>query len=163
MAENRVIGNAGRLPWRLPGEMAHFRRVTMGHPVIMGRRTFASMKRPLSGRTNIVLSKSGIDVPPGVHVVADFDAALDIARAQCLHDRVDAVMIVGGAAVYAFALPRAQVLYMTIVHASPEGDTFFPPFDLGSFVEVSQERHAPDHDNSIGYTIHELRRPPAEC
>ena len=158
MAENRVIGTAGHLPWRLPAEMAHFRRVTMGHPVIMGRRTFASMKRPLPGRTNIVLTRAGIDVPAQVRVVADFEVALDVARAQCERDRVGQVMIVGGAEIYALALPRAQVLHMTVVHASPAGDTFFPPFDCASFAQVSNQRFAADDTNAFDFTIYELRR-----
>lgn len=158
MAENRVIGKDGRLPWRLPAEMAHFKRVTMGHPVIMGRRTFTSMKKPLEGRTNIVLSRSGIEMPTGVHGVADFESALEVARAQAARDGMSAVMIVGGADIYALALPRADVLHVTVVHASPEGDTFFPAFDCAAFAEVSRQDFAADEKNKIGYTIYELRR-----
>lgn len=178
MAENRVIGKDGRLPWRLPAEMAHFRRVTMGHPVIMGRRTFTSMKQPLAGRTNIVLSRSGLhDVPEGVHVVADFGAALAVARMHAdafaelrttgsLENQLPGntsqenaqVMIVGGADVYALALPRADVLHMTLVHASPEGDTWFPEFDRNEFVEESTQRFAADERNGFDFTIYRLRR-----
>ena len=158
MAENRVIGVDGRLPWRLPAEMAHFRRVTMGHPVIMGRRTFASMRKPLPGRTNIVLSRGGFPAPAGVQVVADFEAALASARTQCTRDGVDTVMVVGGADVYALALPRADVLHMTLVHAASVGDTCFPPFDCDLFV-VESEQHCPtDAQHAVAYSIYRMRR-----
>ena len=158
MAENRVIGKDGSLPWRLPAEMAHFKRVTMGHPVIMGRRTFTSMKRPLVGRTNIVLSRSGFPTPPGVHVVADFESALEVARMQGKRDGVNTAMVVGGADVYALALPRADILHVTLVHATPAGDTFFPEFDCALFVETNKRQFSADDGNPVAYSIYELRR-----
>ena len=161
MGENRVIGSDGRLPWRLPAEMAHFKRVTMGHPVIMGRRTFASMKRPLQGRTNIVLSRTGFGAPPGVQVVTDFAAALAIAREQCARDRVHKAMVVGGADIYALALPHADLLHVTVVHAAPEGDTWFPQFDCALFAELSRQDVAADERNAMSFSVYELRRKPA--
>ena len=157
MSENRVIGREGGLPWRLPDEMAHFRRTTMGHPVIMGRRTWTG--RALPGRTNIVVSRQGLaDVPPGVHVVASLEAALELANRQAIADGVDEVMVTGGAELYALALPLAGRLYMTVVHASVEGDVAFPAFDADDFVEVRRETHAADARHAHAFTVHVLDR-----
>ena len=130
MAENGVIGRDNRLPWRLPVDMKHFMTTTMGKPVIMGRKTLESMKSPLPGRTNIVLTRDPLWQRDGVQVVGELSEALDLAEQQGLIDGVDETMIIGGAEIYALALPLAERLYVTRVHAEPAGDVYFPPIDL---------------------------------
>ena len=127
MAENRVIGRNNSLPWRLPHDMRHFMKTTMGRPVIMGRKTFESMKSPLPGRTNIVLTQNAQWQRDGVQVVATLDEAIALAESQSLIDGVDEVMVIGGAQIYELALPLADRLYLTTVHAEPQGDVFFRP------------------------------------
>lgn len=157
MSENRVIGRAGGLPWRLPDEMAYFKRTTLGRPVIMGRRTWTG--RALPGRTNIVVTRQGLaDAPEGVHVLGDLAAALELARAQARRDGVDEVMVIGGAEIYAQALPMADRLYMTVVHAEVEGDVLFPAFAADDFVEVRRETHPTDARHAHAFTIHVLDR-----
>ena len=115
MAENRVIGRDNTLPWRLPDDMRHFMNTTMGKPVLMGRKTFESMKSALPGRTNIVMTRDPNWHREGVKVVADLDAGIELAESQGLIDGVDEIMIIGGAEIYALALPRATRLYLTQV------------------------------------------------
>ena len=126
-AENGVIGADGGLPWSLPDDMRRFMSLTTGHCVVMGRKTFDSMnRRPLPGRTNIVLSRSGnVADAPGVHVVSDLAAALAIAEKE----GDDEAFVIGGEAIYALALPRADCLYLTRVHGEVAGEVHFPEFD----------------------------------
>jgi dihydrofolate reductase len=126
MARNRVIGRDNRLPWRLPRDMQFFVATTMGKPVIMGRRTFESMKAPLAGRTNIVVTSDTGYRREGVLVAHSLEAALDLAQAQCRADDVEEAMVIGGAEIYRVALPLATRLYVTLIDADVEGDTFFP-------------------------------------
>lgn len=159
MAENRVIGKGNRLPWRLPKEMAYFKQITMGKPVISGRKTFESYRKPLAGRDNIVISRSGWTSQfPGVHVLADLDAAL--ARAETLThiNGGDEVIIAGGAEIFSLSLPRADRLYVTLVHAQVEGDVFFPAYDESEFQCVSAVRNEKDHENSHAFTIKVFER-----
>ena len=139
MAENRVIGRDHTLPWRLPDDMRHFMNTTMGKPVLMGRKTFESMKSALPGRTNIVMTRDPNWHREGVKVVADLDAGIELAESQGLIDGVDEIMIIGGAEIYALALPRATRLYLTQVHAEPQGDVFFPELDLSAWELVMQK------------------------
>ncbi|MBT0652723.1 dihydrofolate reductase [Geomobilimonas luticola] len=132
MAENRVIGSKGGIPWHLPADLAHFRELTTGHPVIMGRTTFASIGRPLPGRRNLVLSRTAGFRAEGVEVFASLEDAL----AACTG--ADEVFIGGGGEVYREALPRADRIYLTVVHRYYEGDTFFPEIP-GDFREVLRE------------------------
>ena len=157
MSENRVIGRAGGLPWRLPDEMAYFRRTTMGHPVIMGRRTWTG--RALPGRTNIVVSRRDL-VAEGasVRVANSLDGALAEAARQAIADGMDEVMVIGGAELYALALPLADRLYMTVVHADVEGDVYFPEFDADDFVEVRRDTHAADERHPHAFTMHVFDR-----
>lgn len=159
MSENRVIGRGGTLPWRLPGELRYFRAVTLGKPVLMGRKTFASLPKPLPGRTNIVLTRDAeFTADPRVKVVHDLDAALEAGRAQALVDGVDELMVIGGAELYAAALPRADRLYLTLVHAEVEGDTFFPEFDERAF-EERRRLHVPaDGEDVFDYSLVLLER-----
>ena len=158
MAENRVIGRDNSLPWRLPNDMRHFMKTTMGRPVIMGRKTFESMKAPLPGRTNIVLTQNHEWQREGVQVAPTLDEAIALAESQCLIDGVDEVMIIGGAQIYALALPIADRLYMTIVHAEPAGDVFFPPVDLTGWRVVAEERFDADERHSSAYTFQTMER-----
>ena len=139
MAENGVIGRDNTLPWHIPADLQYFKRVTLGKPIIMGRKTFESIGRPLPGRTNIVLTRQAGFAAAGVQVVATLEAAIACARQQAAADGVDEIMVIGGAAVYAEALPRAERLYITRVHQRPEGDAHFPEPDPDEWKRVSAE------------------------
>ena len=158
MAENGVIGRDGDLPWRLPGEMKYFRAITLGKPVIVGRKTFESFPKPLPGRTNIVVSRNFEHDHPRVRVAADLDRAIAIGREVAEADGVDEIMVAGGAELYALALPRADRLYMTLVHAEIDGDTRFPEFDRSEFAEKRHLRVPADVDNPYDYSLVMLER-----
>lgn len=136
-----VIGRDGGLPWRLPRDLQRFRAITLGHPIVMGRRTHESIGRPLPGRLNLVLSSNQHFLAPGCVAMPSLEAAL----AACAE--VPEVMVVGGAALYAAALPRAQRLFMTEVAADTEGDVRFPAFERSEWQETARERHAADENN----------------
>jgi dihydrofolate reductase len=159
MARNRVIGRDNRLPWRLPRDMQFFVATTMGKPVIMGRRTFESMKAPLAGRTNIVVTSDTGYRREGVLVAHSLEAALDLAQAQCRADDVEEAMVIGGAEVYRVALPIATRLYVTLIDADVEGDTFFPEIDLDAWREVSREAFPADAGNGLPFSIVVFERP----
>ncbi len=150
-AANGVIGRDGGLPWHLPADLRHFRALTLGKPVIMGRRTFVSIGRPLPGRHNIVLTRDPAWIADGVTVAADLGAALAAAGA------VDEAMIIGGAAVYAAALPRATRVSLTEVDAAPDGDTILPPFDPVAWRETARVAH-PAAGDAPGYSFVTLER-----
>lgn len=158
MSRNRVIGLGNGLPWRLPKDMQFFMTSTMGHPVIMGRKTFESMKAPLPGRTNIVVTRNADYAREGIRVATDLAAALTIAREQCRVDGVDEVFIAGGAEIYRAALDLATRLYVTEVDARVEGDTFFPELDWGTWRRVSHERFPVDASHSYAFTISVFER-----
>lgn len=158
MSRNGVIGRGNRLPWRLPREMRFFMVTTMGKPVIMGRRTFESMKTPLSGRTNIVVTRNVDFCAQGVKIANDLPSALALAEAQCAADGGDEIMVAGGADIYRLALPMATRLYMTTIEADVEGDTFFPEIDFEQWREVSRDSFAADAANSYPYSITVLER-----
>lgn len=158
MAENRVIGRDGDLPWRLPGEMQYFRAVTLGKPVIVGRKTFESFPKPLPGRTNIVVSRTASFEHARVRMARDLDEAVAIGEEVAQRDGVDEVMLAGGAELYALALPRADRLYMTLVHADIDGDTLFPTFDEDAFVERRRVNVPADADNVHAYSLIMLER-----
>ena len=157
---NGVIGAAGALPWRLKSDLALFKSLTFGKPVIMGRRTWDSLpKKPLAGRANIVLSRDGAFAPRGAVVCEDFSEAVQIAREQAEDDGEDEVCVIGGADIFALALPRARRLYLTEVAASPEGDVVFPAYDEGAWIEVRREAHpaGPDDDHAFVFRVLERR------
>ncbi len=139
VADNGVIGAKGGLPWRMSSDLKTFRRLTMGKPIVMGRRTFQSIGRPLDGRDNIVVTRDPHFEADGVTAFASIDEALILARALARTSGVDEVMIIGGAEVYRAALPKANRIYWTAVAVSPEGDTFFPALDAAEWREVSAE------------------------
>ena len=132
-ADNGVIGRDNALPWRIPADLQHFKRLTLGKPVVMGRRTFESIGKPLPGRVNIVLTRDPDWQAEGVTVAGNLAEALTVD--------VPEVAIIGGAQVYAEAMPFATHVHLTEVHAAPEGDTLLPPFDPEDWRETARERH----------------------
>lgn len=142
VAQNGVIGRAGALPWHLPGDLRRFRERTMGHHVVMGRRTWASIGRPLPGRTNVVLSRNTADELAGCKVVRSLASALQLAREAGERE----VFIIGGAEVYREALPLADRVYLTQVAANPEGDAFFDPLVPDQWQELARETHPREND-----------------
>ena len=142
VAENGVIGRGGTMPWRLKSDMAHFRALTRGKPVVMGRKTYLSLsKKPLPGRTNIVVTRDANFTAPGVLVARSLEIALEAARGDALRRGTD-VMVIGGAEIYAQAMPHADRLEITRIHMRPEGDTLFPAIDPAIWHEASREPHA---------------------
>ena len=135
-ADNGVIGRDGQLPWHLPEDLKRFRRLTLGKPVVMGRRTYDSIGKPLPGRRNIVLTRQLGWRADGVETAVTLDDALALAA------DTPEVAIIGGATVYAEALPRADRIELTEVHAAPAGDTFFPPLDPARWREIAREADA---------------------
>jgi len=152
VAENGVIGAKGGLPWRLPDELAHFKRTTLGKPVVMGRRTFVSLGRALPGRTNVVLSRARDFAAAGAEVARDLDAALALLAGA------PEVVVIGGAAVYAESLPRAERIYLTRVHGRPEGDVFFPELDPKDWRESLLLEHPADARHAFAFSIYALER-----
>ena len=160
VAENGVIGHRNGLPWRLPGDMAWFRQVTRGKPLVMGRRTWESLpKRPLPGRPNVVVTRNAAFDAPGGEVFSNLEGALERARILADELAVGEVVVIGGAEIYARTLPLADRIYLTEVHARPEGDTHFPEFRRGDWVEVSREAHAGEEGASADYSFVILERP----
>lgn len=139
MARNRVIGLDNQLPWRLPKDLAHFKQITMGHPLVMGRKTFDSIGRPLPGRTNIVVTRQPGWQHSGVLPAASLAEALGKGRQAAEALGVNRVMLIGGATLYQQALPQCDRLYMTEVHAEYPGDTFFPALSYTHWREISRE------------------------
>jgi dihydrofolate reductase len=155
-ADNGVIGNAGGLPWHLPADLRHFKRLTVGKPVVMGRRTFESIGKPLPGRHNIVMTRDADWSAPGVTVVANLAEAVAAAGLDP-QTRAEEIMIIGGAIVFAEALPAARRVYLTEIHAAPDGDVAMPPFDPATWVEAAREDHPADGD-APGYSFVTLDR-----
>ena len=154
-SENRVIGKGGGLPWRLPDDFKHFKQTTMGHPLVMGRRTFEDHNTALPGRTNIVLSSRPIDVE-GITVKRTLDEALAPYR-----NSDEEVFIAGGAQLFASTFPQADRVYETIVHAEVEGDTRVPPFDFTGWQKTVLAEHAADARHAHAFTILRWYRSPA--
>lgn len=154
MAKNRVIGKDNQMPWHLPADLAHFKKVTMGKPIVMGRKTYDSIGRPLPGRRNIVISRQqGLKIE-GVDVVTSIDEALALAK-----NEADELMIIGGGQLYQALLPRAEQLYLTIVDAELEGDTYFPEWQSQSWQQVSSELRPADERNAHALNfVHYQRR-----
>ena len=153
LSRNRVIGKDNQLPWRLPADLKHFKAVTLGKPVIMGRKTFESIGKPLPGRDNIVVSRDPqYQADGGIVVAHSLDEALAHTHAAA------EVMLIGGAQLYAQALPRAQRLYLTLIHADIDGDAHFPDYDPAAWRETAREDHAPDENNPYPYSFVILER-----
>ena len=155
-ATNGVIGNKGALPWHISDDLRHFKRLTIGKPVLMGRRTFESIGKPLPGRHNIVLTRTSGWTAPGVTVAPNLAEAI-AAAGMDPRARPDALMVIGGAAVYAETLPLARRVYLTEVHAEPEGDVILPPFASETWAEVERVDHGAD-GATPGYSFVTLDR-----
>jgi dihydrofolate reductase len=151
VARNGVIGRDNGLPWRLKADLRHFRATTLGHPVLMGRKTWESLGRPLPGRRNLVLSRDADYRAAGAELFATPDAALRAAAGE-------KVFVIGGAELYRQLLDRADALMLTEVHAEPEGDAHFPAIAPGRFVEARRETHCADADNEFPFDFVEYRR-----
>lgn len=159
MAQNRVIGRDNKLPWYLPNDLKYFKRMTTGKPVIMGRKTFESIGRPLPNRTNIVVTRdAGFDAE-GVKVVHSLDDAIELAESETLINGGDEVIVMGGAEIYRQALPRADRLYVTLVHAEVDGDAFFPEIELNAYRELAREDYAAEGPNPYDYSFVVYERP----
>jgi dihydrofolate reductase len=141
VAENGVIGQGGTMPWRLKSDMRHFRALTMGKPVVMGRKTYLSTSvKPLPARTNIVVTRDANFTAPGALVARSLEIALEVARGDALRRGSD-IMVIGGAEIYAQAMPLADRLEITRIHMNPQGDTAFPPIDPAVWREAAREPH----------------------
>mgnify|MGYP001109037792 CR=1 FL=1 len=153
MDHNRLIGSDNKLPWHLPADFAYFRSVTMGKPILMGRKTFESIGRPLPGRTNIVLSRDSALQIEGVVCVTDMDQAVEQAG------DADELMVIGGSTIYEMLLPQADRLYITYVDGQFEGDAWFPVFSDADWVKVKASSHPADEKNdySCEFVTYERR------
>lgn len=149
MSENRVIGYQNRLPWHLPADLRHFKQITMGKPILMGRKTYESIGRPLPGRENIILTRQQDFKAAGCVVVHDIQEAF--------HQR-DELFLIGGADLFQQLLPKVQQIYLTVIHRDFEGDAFFPELIAAEWNEVENKNHPPDADNPYAYTFKVLIR-----
>lgn len=161
IAENGVIGRDGGLPWRMSSDLKTFRRLTLGKPVIMGRRTFQSIGKPLDGRDNIVVTRDPYFEHRGVSMVASVSEALTLARVLARTRGADEIMVIGGAEVYAAVSPVADRIYLTRVHAAPQGDRHFPALDANDWSEVSREALPKGERDEHAATLIILERKPA--
>ncbi len=158
-ARNGVIGRDGGLPWRLKSDLKLFKATTLGKPVIMGRKTWDSLpKRPLPGRMNIVLTRDGSFEPEGAVVCERFEEAVSIAREQAEDDGAEEVCVIGGAALFALALPKARRMYLTEVEANVAGDVIFPPFEEADWREVRREAHPAGEGDDHPFVFRVLER-----
>ena len=158
-ARNGVIGRDGDLPWRLRSDLQRFKAVTMGKPCIMGRKTWESLPlKPLPGRLNLVLSKDESFEPKGAVACTSLDEAVEIAREQAMEDGVDEVCVIGGAGIFAAALPRGGRLYLAGVGGGPGGGVLFPAFDESVWTEVSAEQVAPGEKDDHAFVFRVLER-----
>lgn len=160
IAENGVIGRGNALPWRLKSDMAHFRTVTMGKPVVMGRKTYLSIGKPLKGRTTIVVSRDRGFTAPGAVVAPSLDAAVTAARGDALRRGADAIVIAGGAEIYAQIMERATRLAITYVRMRAEGEARFPPIDAREWQEIARSEHAAAADDDAAFAIVDYVRSP---
>ncbi|MPR06446.1 dihydrofolate reductase [Microvirga tunisiensis] len=158
VAENGVIGRDNQLLWRIKTDLGRFRRLTMGKPMIMGRKTFQSIGKPLPGRETIVLTRDAGFVAEGVHVVHTWEEAVAKGGELAARMGADAVAVAGGAEIYALALPQVQSIFLTRVQATPEGDALFPDFDRSQFRETRREDHPKGPDDEHPFTFIDLER-----
>ncbi|WP_332671570.1 dihydrofolate reductase [Aromatoleum sp.] len=154
VARNGVIGLENRLPWRLKADLSHFKTTTLGHPILMGRKTWESLGRPLPGRRNLVVTRKTDYPAPGAEVFRDVDVALRAVRS-------DKVFVIGGAELFRQLFDRVDVLVLTEVRADVPGDVFFPTFDREDFTETRRVSHPADEENEYPFDFVEFRRKPA--
>lgn len=159
VGENGIIGRAGGLPWRLPSDLKRFKALTWGKPLLMGRKTYESIGRPLPGRTSVVVSADpAFRVPEGVVKAPDLPAGIAAAETAAAALGADAIMVIGGSRIFAETLPLAHALHFTRVHVAPAGDVWFPPFDPGEWREVSREGPIREAGDDAAYTVFHLER-----
>ena len=159
VADNGVIGRGNALPWDLPDDLQHFKRTTMGRPIVMGRKTFESIGRPLPGRLNIILTRDPSWTALGVSVASSIEQAIDLAEGQAFIDGADSVMVIGGAEVYRQALPFASRAFVTRVHGHIDGDAFFDLDEIASWREVTRERVPAGERNRHDFSVIRLENP----
>ena len=152
MADNRVIGKNNALPWHLPADLKHFKQLTMGKPIVMGRKTFESIGKPLPGRTNIIVTRDTSYIAEGCVVVHSLDEALSIAKEQ------EEAMVIGGAKLFEQILPLAERIYLTEIHQEFDGDTHFPDLNKDEWSECERSTHGPDECNQYAYSFIVLER-----
>jgi dihydrofolate reductase len=161
VADNGVIGAGGAIPWRLKTDLQRFKTMTMGRPVVMGRKTFMSLRRPLPGRTNIVMTRDGDFRGSGAVATTSLEAAREVATGDALRRFVTEIAVIGGAEIYARWIDFADRLEVTEVHARPAGDTCFTPIDKADWEEIVRVRHrgGPDDSADFSFVTYVRRRP----
>lgn len=152
--ENRVIGKDNKMPWHLPADLKHFKTLTSGHPVLMGRKTYESIGKPLPNRTNIIMTRDMNYSAPDCIIVTSVETAVSMASELDM----DEIFVIGGAEVYRQLLPQIQRVYLTEIHHQFEGDAYFPELNTQEWKEVSRERHAADEKNQYEYSFVVLER-----
>lgn len=155
MGKNRAIGLDGRMPWHLPAELQHFKRTTMGKAIVMGRKTWQAIGRPLPGRQNIVISRNPGFTAAGADVTGSLEAAVEVSRST-------EVMVIGGGQLYSLALPHAHRMILTLIDIEPGADTWFPEWKDGQWEQVNEQDFPADEENGLSYRIVEFSRVGAE-
>ncbi len=158
--ENNVIGRQGHLPWRLPSDLKLFRTLTLGKPIVMGRKTFQSIGKALPGRTNIVVSRDPTFWAPGASTVTSVDAALELARASAADLGATEIMVIGGAEIYRAVMPRARRIYLTRVHATVEGDAKLLALTEGEWQEIERRPLPQTPEDEFACTLIVFQRKP---
>ncbi len=153
VADNGVIGRDNALPWKLPEDMRYFKQMTMGKPVIMGRKTFESIGKALPGRTNIVITRNGAFAAEGARCVSSLEEALQVAEQTVSMEPAEEAVVIGGSEIYRVTLPLADRLYITEVHANVEGDAVLPRVEWDDWREVRRERHVAQTPNPYDYSF----------
>lgn len=151
MGKNRAIGLDGRMPWHLPAELQHFKRATMGKTIVMGRKTWQAIGRPLPGRQNIVISRDAGFVADGADLAVSLASAVEKSES-------DEIMVIGGGQLYSLALPLAKRMILTLIETEPEADTWFPQWDKRQWLQTEEQKFPIDDNNELAYRIVELVR-----
>ena len=151
MGKNRAIGLDGKMPWHLPAELQHFKRATMGKTIVMGRKTWQAIGRPLPGRQNIVVSRNTAYVATGADVTVSLADAVEVSQSA-------EIMVIGGGQLYTLALPQARRMVLTLIDIEPEADTWFPAWDVEQWQQTQEEHYPVDDVNPLAYRIVELKR-----
>ena len=158
ITENGVIGKDNDMPWKVSSDLQYFKKITMGKPIIMGRKTFKSIGRPLPGRVNIVVTRDTTFAEEGVITANSLDMALEVGKSLAEAKGLKEVMVIGGAQIYGLCLPEADRLYLTRIHAKIEGDTYFPALDEKEWLEYSSEHNAAGEKDSHDFSFIVLDR-----
>ena len=158
VAENGVIGQGNSIPWRLKTDQQRLKAITMGKPIVMGRKTFVSLGRPLPGRTNIVITRDPAFQATGAVVTTSLKDAMDVARGDAMRRCTTEIAVIGGAEIYAQTLDTADHIDLTLVHATPDGDAYFKPLDSNVWQETARERHEAGAVDSVDFSYVTYRR-----